>query len=205
MEAKIPASSHTWEAEEDWPGGPAIQTTEHRAGSQDLSHCTRRSFPFASIPAPKMVLQRLCEPACCAGLELRLATGSWEQPRKDILLHEQGTSWVFPLVLLALPTAILLHEGSGLFIALIDQVQDQRVIGKSSTVTSPWLESQHGFITLSGFPRKWVQPLDRSDTLSLSTLGCFQSIMMPQPPHPCAAGTPAERGLEMEVPTHQHC
>lgn len=80
MEARIPTSSHMWEAEEDWPGGPAIQTAEQGAGSQDQSHCTRISFPFASILAPKMVLQRLCEPACYVGLELQLATRSWEQP-----------------------------------------------------------------------------------------------------------------------------
>lgn len=110
-----------------------------------------RSFLFAAVLALKKVLQRLHEPACCAGLGPRWATGSWEQPLKDTLLWEQGT-----LVLLGLPIAILFHEDSALLIALIHRVLDQRVIGKSSTCTGPWLESWYGFIILSGFLRKVV-------------------------------------------------
>jgi len=47
-----------------------------------------RGFPLAAILAPKMVLQRLREPACCAGLGLRRATGSYEQQLEDTLPWE---------------------------------------------------------------------------------------------------------------------
>lgn len=97
------------------------------------------------------------------------------QPLRDILQWEQGTSWVFPLVLLGLPIAILLHEVSALLEALIHWVLDQQAFGQSRTRTGPWLEFRYGFIILPGFPMKAVQPLGRSHEFVLGVSKAYDA------------------------------
>lgn len=112
----------------------------------------------------------------------------------------QENGWIFPLVLLGLPIAILLHEWSALFIVLIHQGLDQRSIRKSSTCTArlTWIYYP------VWIPVRWCSSWTGNMTVTVPILRGFQRIW--QHSHPDLVEQPVlPWGEPEDVPSYQRC